>query len=132
MMRILTWDCDRQGCYHEKMCPKLGRFDECLPGKIGMSDVDGIVEINGRFLIVEWKSFSGDIPMGQRIMFERLTQIDKAITVLVVVGDPQLMTVSSYRKIWDGELFPAVMTNLDGLKRKIKAWADLAYGERGK
>ena len=50
-MRLLTWDCDRQGCYHENMCPKLGVFDECLPPKMGMSDVDGIVEINGRFLL---------------------------------------------------------------------------------
>lgn len=131
-MRVLTWDCDRQGCYHEKMCPKLGVFDECLPPKMGMSDVDGIVEINGRFLLVEWKSFQGDIPAGQRIMFQRLTEIDKAITVLVVVGDPQLMTVQGYRKIWGGEVFPAVLTDLDGLKVKIKAWAGLAYASRFK
>jgi hypothetical protein len=103
-MRKLTWNCDLKGCYHDKACPKLGLFDECFPGKIGMGDVDGIVEINGNFLILEWKAFTSEIPRGQELMFERLT----ALATNILVG-----------KVW-----AAVDTDLDGLKERIQKWVE--------
>ncbi len=123
-MRKLTWDCDLKGCYHDKACPKLGLFDECFPGKIGMGDVDGIVEVNGNFLILEWKAFTSEIPRGQELMFERLTALSTNILVVVVSGDPQTMEVRSYRHIWRGKVWAAVDTDLDGLKERIQKWVE--------
>jgi hypothetical protein len=126
-MRKLTWNCDGDGCYYQKACPKLGMFDDCMPGKIGMSDVDGIVEINGKFLLIEWKYAEGHITVGQRIMFERMTALSPYITVLVVAGDPQTMEVYSYMKIHNGKMHPIERIDLEGFRRKVRAWANLAY-----
>lgn len=66
----MKWDCEERGCFNRKMRPKLEEFAACLPGRIAFTDVDGIVEIGGRFLMLEWKSRPGRIATGQRIMFE--------------------------------------------------------------
>jgi len=101
-----------------------------MPRKIGMSDVDGIVEINGKFLLIEWKYAEGHITVGQRIMFERMTALSPKITVLVVAGDPQTMEVYSYMKIYNGKMHPIERIDLDGFRRRVKAWANLAWAGR--
>ena len=50
-----------------------GFLDECFPGtRIRVTDIDGLVERNGHFLLIEAKSPGKDIPTGQRILFDRL------------------------------------------------------------
>ena len=92
----MRWDCspDKDGCYRRLGQPDLTVLDECFPGRIAMTDVDGLVEINGRFLFIEWKR-RGDVPAGQRIMFERLTRHPE-FTILVILGDPRTMAVERY------------------------------------
>ena len=98
----MRWDCspDRDGCYRRLGQPDLTVLDECFPGRIGMTDVDGLVEIDGQFLFIEWKR-RGDVPAGQRIMFERLTRHPE-FTVLVILGDPATMAVERYDVFKDG------------------------------
>ena len=67
------WDCEKSGCFAVRGKARLEQWDDCFPGKIGMSDVDGVVEINGRVLFCEWKPGFDDLPTGQRILLERLT-----------------------------------------------------------
>ena len=71
----MFWDCKVDGCFNDKHRLKFSVFKDCFPGKISFTDIDGIVEINRNFLMVEWKGTDGPIPMGQRIMFERLSEI---------------------------------------------------------
>ena len=52
----LRWDCEKRGCFNIKRRPKIEVFHKCFPGNINFGDVDGIVEINGRGLMLEWKS----------------------------------------------------------------------------
>ncbi len=52
---VMHWDCKQQGCFNQKKRLKFGVFKESLPGRISFSDVDGIVEINGNLLLLEWK-----------------------------------------------------------------------------
>lgn len=127
-MRDLRWQCENKGCYRRLM-PKLGAFDDCFPGRIGMSDVDGIVEIGGRFLMLEWKGAGGAVTTGQRILFERLTALapDRTrLTVIVVSGEPREPTVETVQVFAGGKAGPVERTNLDGLKARISAWASRA------
>src|SRR5574343_1182830 len=118
----LRWDCEKQGCFNKKNRPKIEIFAECLPGKIAFSDVDAITEINGNFLILEWKSFEGQIPTGQKIMYERLTQ-DKKFTVVVIHGNAETMEVKSILVFSGGKNLGWCSCTIDDLKNKIKRWA---------
>ena len=127
-MRDLRWNCDDKGCFRQ-ICPKLGAFDNCFPGKIGMSDVDGIVEIAGRFLFLEWKAQGGGVTTGQRIMFEQLTSLSPdpmKVTVIVVGGQPRDMLIETVQVFHSGAGQPVEPCDFDGLKARIKSWADRA------
>ena len=54
---------------------------------ISPTDVDGLVERNGQFLLLEAKSPGTEIPKGQDILFKRLVEVDRW-TVLVIWGKP--------------------------------------------
>ena len=121
-MRDLRWICKDKGCFRT-MCPKLGAFDECFPGRIGMSDIDGVVEIGGRFLFLEWKAQGGRVGTGQRIMFEQLTALSPKMTVIVVSGHPREMVIETVQVFVGGKGNAAEPCDLDGLKARISAWA---------
>jgi len=121
-MRALRWNCGENGCFRN-LCPKLGVFDECFPGRIGMSDVDGVVEIAGCFLFMEWKSPGGAVTTGQRIMFEQLTGLSPRVTVIVVCGEPETMTVDTVQVFQNGKAGPVAPATLEGLRERIRAWA---------
>lgn len=92
--------CETHGCYIKTQTPDWGFLDSSFSNKIRVGDIDGIVEANGHLLILEWKGFVGDIPAGQRIMFEKITKINKII-VFVVSGDP-IETIPIHIKIYSG------------------------------
>ncbi len=125
----MRWDCTKDGCFNQKMRPKIEVFAECFPGKINFGDVDGIVEINSHALMLEWKGHIGVIPTGQRIMYERITK-NGFFAVLCIIGNPETMEVKQYQIFWKGKLGPVVVCDLIGLKDKIKNWADYARGAR--
>jgi hypothetical protein len=52
----LRWDCEKQGCY-KKALPDWGMLQGCFtPTRVAPADVDGQVEQNRKFLILEQKS----------------------------------------------------------------------------
>ena len=124
-MREIRWKCDEKGCYRQLM-PRLGVFDECFDGRIGMSDVDGIVEIAGSFLIMEWKAPGGAVSTGQRIMFERLTALSRKLTVILVHGNPADMSVTAVRVFHSGAAGSVERCDIRELKARIFAWAERA------
>lgn len=95
-----------------------------------MSDVDGIVEIGGRFLLLEWKTEGGSVETGQRIMFERMTAISHKWTVIVVHGDARLMEASGLQVFREGKAGPVEAVDITGLKARISRWADHASRAR--
>jgi hypothetical protein len=121
-MRALRWNCQSNGCFRN-ICPRLGVFDECFPSLIGMSDIDGAVEIGGRFLFLEWKSPGGSVATGQRIMFQQLTGLSHRVTVIVVHGDPKDMAVTAVQVFQGGKSGPPLSCDLAGLKARISTWA---------
>ncbi|HYW80505.1 MAG TPA: hypothetical protein VE890_13060 [Thermoguttaceae bacterium] len=122
----MRWDCQRQGCFNAKKRPKIEQFADCLPGRIAFTDVDGLVEINGNLLLIEWKDHQS-VSTGQRILFERLTRFSPAV-VLIVEGDAETMAVESIAIAYDGRIDPPAQADLDGLRKLIREWAQWALG----
>ena len=65
-----------------------GILSGCFGDKnVAVSDIDGIMERNGQFLVIEAKSIEKEIPMGQSIMFSAMAAMPQ-FTVLIVWGEP--------------------------------------------
>jgi len=121
----MRYSCENQGCFNTKCRPKIEVFADCFPGRINFGDVDAEVEINGYSLRIEWKSHTGNIPTGQRIMFTRKTQfgID---TVICVCGNAETMEVHSIGAFAGGEWRDWRPSSLDDLKFRIANWVKWA------
>jgi len=117
----LRWDCDKHGCFNIKRRPKIEVFSDCFPGRINFGDVDGIVEINGRGLMLEWKSDCKKLPLGQKIMYQKLTDTQK-ITVIVVIGDPETMICREAFVFFEGKETDRSSMDLEGVKFLIRRW----------
>lgn len=82
-----------------------GPVADALPDKCGVSDLDGVIERNGRFLVLETKRPGERLSMGQRLMlkaFARLPQFE----VFILRGDPHIgHTTNIQRMNARGELY---------------------------
>ena len=120
---VMRWDCEERGCFNKAHRLKMEIFHDCFPGRINFTDVDGIVEINGYGLMLEWKGSGVPIKVGsgQHIMYGRLTR-GKKITVLVVNGDASDMSVEGIGWYFDGKKTEPVDADFETLKKWIKDW----------
>ncbi len=125
----MRWDCEKRGCFNKKRRPKIEVFYDCFPGKISFGDVDGIVEINGYALMLEWKSDTLEPTTGQKIMYQRIT-ITELLTVLLVVGDAETMSVTHMGCFYKGKQYPLQSANLENVKDKIKSWVKWATKQK--
>lgn len=116
-------NCEEQGCWNQVHRPRIELFAGALPRKISMTDLDATVEVNGSFLFLEWKSYAGEIPTGQRIYFERLTALSDKITAVVVAGNPELDTVQAIQTFSKGKARDWEECDLEGLFERIKRWS---------
>lgn len=128
--RPMQYDCAARGCYNIKHRPKFGVFADSLPGRISLTDVDATVEVNGRFLFIEFKSGEAHIPTGQRIYFERLSALSPRITCVVVCGDCERMEFVSLCVIKGGLLGAWQPTTTRDLADRIAVWARRASSVR--
>jgi hypothetical protein len=117
----MFWDCKVNGCFNDLHRLKFHVFKDCFPGKISFTDIDGIVEINGLVLMLEWKSSDSPLPTGQKIMFERLSKKD--ICVFVVYGNAENMEVYKLMQYINGTTRGWENIDLTGLKERISEWA---------
>lgn len=118
-------DCETGGCWNKQYRPNIEFFYHALPRKITMSDIDGVVEVNGSVLFLEWKSHGGELPTGQRILAERLTQISPKITYVVVQHDPgNPMLVEAVKVAYAGKFSDWQPCDFEGLFDRVKRWAD--------
>lgn len=63
-------------------------FDGCFgETKIKPTDIDGMVERNGKFLVIETKLPNVDIPQGQLITFRSLVNLG-VFSILIIWGHP--------------------------------------------
>jgi len=116
-------NCEHGGCYIKEHTPNWGIFDNAFSGKIAIGDIDGIVEANGRLLILEWKGAEvEDIPTGQRIMFEKSTALIPHIMVWVINGTVLPLRVCRIRMFKDGKLISDEKADNNKLFNLCKTW----------
>lgn len=118
--RPIRWDCARDGCFNEKCRARFDELYDALPSKISFTDLDGIVEVNGRFLVIEWKH-SRHIPQGQLILFQQLAALPQ-FTVIVLVGKPQLSLVKEATIIFPNKPITWYSASLASVKEYIRKW----------
>ena len=72
-----------------------------LPGRAGVSDLDGVIERNGYFLFMEGKHPHESLSTGQRIMLQALAGLDEEkIRVVIVYGDRASGNIESYQRVY--------------------------------
>lgn len=127
----LRWSCADRGCHNVKGRPKLHAFDEAFPGRIRMGDIDGTVEISGRFLFMEWKGVNAPLSVAQEIYHKKLTSLapDKILSV-IVEGDAETMAVRAVRVIRGGRVGASEPCDLETLRARFRLWAAWAQGKR--
>ncbi len=64
-----------------------GCLDSCFPGRMKVTDIDGFLERNSKFLVLETKGKGVPVPKGQEIMFKNM-QKTGLFTVVIVWGEP--------------------------------------------
>lgn len=123
----MRWNCERRGCFNKKRRPKIEVFAECFPRKINFGDVDGLVEVNGKFCLLEWKGDGGVIGLGQHRSYVSFTRNDGNI-VLVVHGDAETMEVAGYGYYRRGFYFRLGQGTLDDVKTFVRRWVSTTEG----
>jgi hypothetical protein len=133
----MRWDCTTRGCFNVLRRPKIERFAACFPGRIAMSGpkatpegryIDATVEVNGHFVFLEMKSHRGELPLGQRLYFERLTRLSTRISVMIICGDAETMQCEALCWIYNGQLTdwqPATLDDVIRLLNSFASWAQV-------
>lgn len=117
-------DCQAKGCWNKQYRPNIEYFYHALPRKLTMSDIDGVAEVNGAFLFLEWKSHLGPLPTGQRILAERLTKLSTKITYVVIQHEPgNPMAIEHVMVIHGGRFSDWQECTILDLNDRIAAWA---------
>lgn len=94
-----------------------GFLDDCFkPSKIKITDIDGMVERKGRFLLIETKLPDVEIPMGQKILFDSLIASHR-FHVLIVWGK---RNQPEHRMFWG--YTKKIPTNTENLKEIVRRW----------
>lgn len=121
----MRYDCEKSGCFNLKKRPKIEMFADCFPGRISLGDVDGIVEIAGNGLMLEWKPARSEIKQGQAIMYKRFTR-SGMLRVLCVVGDAELMTITAHKWFQGGNEKAWQESSFEIVHNLIERWAGWA------
>ncbi|MCO5159654.1 MAG: hypothetical protein M9939_00840 [Mesorhizobium sp.] len=117
-------DCEAKGCWNKQYRPNIEYFYHALPRKLTMSDIDGVAEVNGSFLFLEWKSHKGPLPVGQRILAERLTRLSTQITYVVIQHEPgNPMGIENVMVVHAGKFSEWQECSIIDLNDRIAAWA---------
>lgn len=95
-----------------------GFLDVCFhPTRIKVTDVDGFIERNGLFLVIETKLPDVDIPQGQAIMFDSLIRTG-IFQVLIIWGK---RNQPEYRMFW-GKGYEKRPTNTQEIIEIVRHW----------
>lgn len=115
------WLCSRDGCYNDNL-PSWDWMMGAFPRSIRPTDIDGMVEVNGRFLFIEQKRAGAQIPHGQSLALKRLTAASPLVTVLILweTDDDDKLKCMAIQDGCEGTL--TVMTKLE-IARRMGTWA---------
>src|SRR5262245_6447567 len=125
----MLWNCDRDGCFNRKRRPKFEAFADCFSGRINFSDVDGMVEIGGAFLLLEWKGEGGKLKAGQVRTYMAFSALPGCL-VVAIEGDAETMTVRRYRAFVRGFGKSWTAGGLSDVADIMRGWAEWRNDQR--
>lgn len=103
-------------------------LDGCFTGKMRPTDIDGLIERNGRFLLLEAKSSGATLGRGQQRTYDALLATGY-FTVIVIWGhkqQPERIRVSTKH---NGKVVSIEQAaNLDVLREMVRRWFVFANG----
>lgn len=121
------WNCDDRGCYN-KTLPRWDSINECFPGNIRPTDLDGVVERNGHVLFIEGKSLGTSIPTGQRLLFKALSSKPDQMVVVLRPGVRTELQMLVFRHGESRDGFQDITkSDLHGF---LNNWFDIAERQR--
>jgi hypothetical protein len=96
---------------------------ECFPRGIRPTDIDGMVEMGGRYLILEGKNPNVPVPVAQQRMFDSMLRWNRLapglFTVIVFWGDAATQIVTQIQ-FWGCD---PIAADLAMLREHVRAWA---------
>jgi hypothetical protein len=95
------------------------RFDDCFPRGITLGDIDSFVEINHRFLFLEWKVDAQQVPVGQWKALYRLAQ--QPCTSVWILWTTVDGFITHGQRI--GTHVTRVAATEDDVKKRLKEWS---------
>lgn len=115
-------------CFNHKHRPRIEVFNACFAGDLAFGDVDGLVEVNGQFLFLEWKAEVGPLPTGQWLWMNRLTPPER-FTILCVAGPAGDMDhITALRMFRPGRPKPWHAATFADVYWRVSQWARMAEG----
>lgn len=132
----INWNCMVSGCFNYHRHFDIEHFAQCFPDRIGFTDLDAFVELNGYILIVEFKQGASDLhrgaslTTGQRRAFEALTRLSDKITIVVARGNYVTSEIQEFCSIKNGKASDWKPTDLEKFTGFITAWARRVAPER--
>ena len=122
----MWWACrGGRNCYIEHGALRLSVFRGCFPRGCNFGDIDGIVEIDDHFLLLEWKRPGQDLPIAQRKTIERFTEKYYKSAAIIAWGDPMTMRVKEWQIVRDGVFGEIRKSGLNDLKVYLKHWSGM-------
>lgn len=118
----LRYRCAEQGCFNVKKRPKIEIFAGCFPRRCNFGDVDGLIELGGHGLLLEWKPAPVELSGGQSKTYRRLT-IGRLLSVLVVAGDAETMQATHRAGFVNGRWRPWKPATIEDVKQAMRLWA---------
>jgi hypothetical protein len=127
----LRHDCEAHGCYRAELWDWTP-FNDCFGDSgIRISDIDGMVERNGLFLMLDGKRDGTFLKQGQLRLYKSFAAT-KAGTAIVFWGNPAVHPqIVTRARIWrPGEQDVELVDPLDlaGLKQLVADWYEWATG----
>lgn len=104
---------------------------DLLPGKAGVSDIDGVIERRGRFLFIESKHPGERLSTGQFIMLRNLAVLDEEkVRVVIAYGDRTTGIIEYYKRVTRKGL--GVKQTGEEFNAAVKSWfSQASRGRRG-
>lgn len=119
-MSEMRWRCGDLGCFLQRRTDPV-MFDRCFPPGVAMGDLDGIVELGGQFLVVEFKR-TGVVPVGQRRMHQALIATGVFTIIIVTAVEQHVSGCTVYSpKHPEGRNYP--WCSSDDLVDLVQRWS---------
>lgn len=122
----LDWECDKaEHCYNMLSRSRLKAFDVCFAAtgrKIRIGDGDGLVEVRGHILLLEWVSINRKVNDAQIELFKRFTVNSGKQAVIIIESDGARMPVRRFRIINKGKVGEWREASIHEAREWVSAW----------